>query len=796
MGHKKYKFQFYMLLPVILLSVILSLLPATRVQASDYHSWIREGESAVYSNVGTEYSDPDKEEDEDPLEDVKADIGVKHIVNLIKTFCKNIFDACFTYDNPRYKLDLSGIVMGRLVGYDVSILKFELFEDNPWGIVGAYGYVFIRNIIYGLMFLYAGILLTKQLLHNGAKGRAELKATAETILFMFVLLYIMPWFVNIFTIMRDAITLGFGELLQGKRGLDIQESISLAKAQSSGVDIFLSLLQLATFFAPLFYVVGYALIAMQETGLFIAFPMVALLSIREKKLLNSWCGMFFSNLAVPLIDYVFLLMPIILKNVLKPQSTETASYAVVALCCVFSVQRLTLIGIGSAAHFIQQYQRTAGCLTAYFRLFGNMGGAQANIGGMAALGMAAMRMMGGGKGGAGSSGGSSASSTDDLTNAQRFENLAGGFNEALTETNRATEGIRSLEDIDAIGGGLGDGNMSLSSVDEEALVNGDSYAEKDTPIDTRDVMLPGGDAPDDVDVMMGMDAGELADVDSGELMRADAGELADMDAGELMHADAGELMRADAGELMRADAGGMMRADAGELTDIGNAGMDASISQKQEYVGAKSKIGDEPVGETVTNQEEMDEALQKEAVEPSANMETPQIPTAEDTVLSEEEVSFGQRVRDFWAKNQEPSQREQYQVARMDNLQKLDQARDKLNEQDAVIANAQAEFTNASGNHDKMVEQREANKKRIEAIGKELATSEKYVGDYDEQLKTFATNKTIIVPYCSKSGLAVTEECQLDEDAQIRLGYFKYDDLPREQCDYHKNGLQEEDSVI
>jgi len=248
--------------------------------------------------------------------------------------------------------------------------------------------------------------------------------------FMFVLLYIMPWIANMFTIARDAFTLGVGEVLTGRTGMGVQETALTAMEMSDEVDILLALLFLALMVAPIFYVVGYASIALQETGLFVAFPVVALLSIKDKKLLNSWCGMFFSNLAVPLIDYCFLVIPLVLKKLL-PASTagETFAYSVVTICCVWSAQPAR---------------------NAILRLFGNMGGAQANIGGMAALGMAAMRMMGGSKGGGNASGGSSASATDDLTNAQRFENLAGGFNEALTETNRATEGIRSLEDIDAI----------------------------------------------------------------------------------------------------------------------------------------------------------------------------------------------------------------------------------------------------------------------------------------------------------------------------------------------------------
>ena len=67
---------------------------------------------------------------------------------------------------------------------------------------------------------------------------------------------------------------------------------------------------------------------------------------------------------------------------------------------------------------------------------------------------------------------------------------------------------------------------------------------------------------------------------------------------------------------------------------------------------------------------------------------------------------------------------------------------------------------------------------------------------FDEELEAFSTDKLIIMPYCSRSGLAVSEECELDDYSSVRLGYFKAQDFPKDECDYHKHCLQEEDSVL
>ena len=56
--------------------------------------------------------------------------------------------------------------------------------------------------------------------------------------------------------------------------------------------------------------------------------------------------------------------------------------------------------------------------------------------------------------------------------------------------------------------------------------------------------------------------------------------------------------------------------------------------------------------------------------------------------------------------------------------------------------------------------------------------------EYNELLDVFDTSELIIAPYCSKSGMRPTEKCELDEDCQIKLGYFKSTDIPNENCDY------------
>ena len=68
--------------------------------------------------------------------------------------------------------------------------------------------------------------------------------------------------------------------------------------------------------------------------------------------------------------------------------------------------------------------------------------------------------------------------------------------------------------------------------------------------------------------------------------------------------------------------------------------------------------------------------------------------------------------------------------------------------------------------------------------------------NYDERLATFSTDKLIVAPYCSRSGQRVTEACELDDEVSVKLGYFKLNDFPKDDCEYHDFCLQEENSMI
>lgn len=56
---------------------------------------------------------------------------------------------------------------------------------------------------------------------------------------------------------------------------------------------------------------------------------------------------------------------------------------------------------------------------------------------------------------------------------------------------------------------------------------------------------------------------------------------------------------------------------------------------------------------------------------------------------------------------------------------------------------------------------------------------------YDEAVRSFDTSRLIVAPYCAHSGMMPTQKCELDDDAEIREGYFAPNNAPADVCNYH-----------
>lgn len=247
-----------------------------------------------------------------------------------------------TSGKVKFHLTLNGIVLGSLSsGSDISFAKFGMERGNPYGVISAYLYTLTRNITYALMFIYTLFLMTKELLHPTPQGKKELKETVTNVIIMFSFMYIMPVAVSYFIAIRDELIVLVFNTVFGTTDLNFYSAAasSLFEMSSTGFDFVKLLAGIAMLFAPFFYIFPYITIALSEVALFSIFPIICLMSIRNKRLMSSWVGNFFANLAVPLFDTIFLMLPLIIKNAIGDVSGDSwLAYTCLVLGCMWGAQ--------------------------------------------------------------------------------------------------------------------------------------------------------------------------------------------------------------------------------------------------------------------------------------------------------------------------------------------------------------------------------------------------------------------------------------------------------------------------
>ena len=247
-----------------------------------------------------------------------------------------------TSGKVKFHLTLNGIVLGSLSsGSDISFAKFGMERGNPYGVISAYLYTLTRNITYALMFIYTLFLMTKELLHPTPQGKKELKETVTNVIIMFSFMYIMPVAVSYFIAIRDELIVLVFNTVFGTTDLNFYSAAAsnLFNASSTGFDFVKLLAGVAMLLAPFFYIFPYITIALSEVALFSIFPIICLMSIRNKRLMSSWVGNFFANLSVPLFDTIFLMLPLIIKNAIGDVSGDSwLAYTCLVLGCMMGAQ--------------------------------------------------------------------------------------------------------------------------------------------------------------------------------------------------------------------------------------------------------------------------------------------------------------------------------------------------------------------------------------------------------------------------------------------------------------------------
>lgn len=621
--HLKHKRQKVNFVASMILFIILACFPVLDVYAVTADEWYGE-DKPPYSSWVTDSVDAPNFEEYEPDESIWDDIKTFSIDSITKHMAKNIMNLGVGINRIMYSGDnfgnitIEGLVLGRLSErtWDFSVAQFGLEEGNPYGVVGAHVYVILRNVIYGFFLVYACWLLVMQGFQNSSKAWLSLKEGVMGIVFAFFLTYLMPQLTSAFLVIRDGLMVSVSGEFSGVANTSSSLNAFYVQQYIDEPDnaLVTAILFLALQFANLYFIGSYVTFAVQSGMLFGMFPAVAIISLKQKKILSDWCATFFSNLAVPLIDYILLIIPTQIGAV-----TGTTNYvtAIITLFVVWNV---------------------IPARNAVLRLFGNATGTNAGRGmaGIGAMGMMAMRMMmmrgGGGKGAAASSGGNEGF-FGNLSNAKAAQNETAALGNSLsvrgaemqevdklmsssgTEHSHASfaPAIDSLErdeasaasasaSVSASASGSADNSADINAeVEAAASASGGgsfTYDEGVAPASGESYDVPAGAMDEDVMVASGMPVNGSVDMNSMDMDGLSASGTGTMNAGSMSDIDMESLKPQDVN--MTFDDMRLRNLENMESTQSRIHELETALPQAQETVSAFEKANAAD-NKTITN---------------------------------------------------------------------------------------------------------------------------------------------------------------------------------------------------
>lgn len=316
---------------LVLFFAIMMMLCAPMQQVYAYGSWVTNPASdSMYG--GLEAQDKVNE-----MENSEEDAHSHILLNFLIKIPDGITNALQGSSNSQYNFSIDGIILGRLAaGSTVNYTGFDFGNNNPWSSIGAVIYRSLRNAcLGGMMFVYL-VILAKNIVMTGEKARTYLKEYLSTMVFMFVLIYIMPQLLDMVIYWRDTILKLVHDGLYSS-GIASASSTSIIEEYRSiavnEMNTFNVLLYMGASISTVWYLLSYLKIAMIQAMLFGIFPLIAVLSIQNRKLIHDWFWMFIGNVMVPFFDFIILLMPIVVNNTI---STNKILKALIKLFIIMS----------------------------------------------------------------------------------------------------------------------------------------------------------------------------------------------------------------------------------------------------------------------------------------------------------------------------------------------------------------------------------------------------------------------------------------------------------------------------
>lgn len=215
-------------------------------------------------------------------------------------------------------ITMSNILFGRIDGGGiylnnnrVNLFGFELKTGNIYGIVAASIYSTIRGVIYVVMivFIFAKVVKASYT-GNGSKALAELKEAVSNCILAFVMLGVMPYFMDLLLYLRDVILKavaidGAGKMFE----LNAGGSITDIFADMRDDNLLNCLMYLASIGLTVYFAFSYVMVAMSFVVSFMAFPFVCVNMQFDKHAMSTWWKNILGYAMVPVVDSALLMIP-------------------------------------------------------------------------------------------------------------------------------------------------------------------------------------------------------------------------------------------------------------------------------------------------------------------------------------------------------------------------------------------------------------------------------------------------------------------------------------------------------
>ena len=241
-----------------------------------------------------------------PREDIEPDFLSKMVGTMIKTW-----GGIFYMEFDNYGISINKIVMGRVDGNSnngVALFTFELKENNPYGVIGGLLYAIFRGIAYILLFLTIFAKVVRNTFMGATpKARENLKETITKFILSFLLLTVMPYFLDVVLYMRDI-------FLSVLANLHLSPTDIIVHFYLNSDGFLYSLMFFALICFTIYLALQYVGYAMSFLINFIAFPFIVVGSNVDKNLLGNWLKEVISLVCIPILDTSLLLIPAFLGS--------------------------------------------------------------------------------------------------------------------------------------------------------------------------------------------------------------------------------------------------------------------------------------------------------------------------------------------------------------------------------------------------------------------------------------------------------------------------------------------------